>query len=593
MKELNEVCCFSPVAGKLVLTKVSGETAAQNIPENDTQAASGSERSMYFYVPQSACFDAKQTAVFMILRAGSDQASAEEVLERYQLAQLAEEHHFILLLPNPAAAGWNYQETTDADNDLEFLKRCFVSLSQSAAGVAGFNGMLFYLATCPSASALLTTFSARSPLDTAGIMISEYPADYQIPQDGLQAPQVVYLNQGNAAAKEYFEQVNGPLRQVDQNNQRTLLVNTENPNLKWYDSVKELDASEVQFAWQELFTKTRRWRNAPLGTYQKRTDFAARGFVGHVETDELNLADNRKATWYEYLPPQLRNSQKLIPVVFYFHGIGCVPLYGAEQSGWHDIADQEEFLVIYPKPLIEKRWNVWDDPRLPSDVAFILTLLEELKQRYPIDPTRIYLSGFSMGSMMVNALAAAYPDIFAAAAPCNAPHLGYLQTLDEMKSMLLGMNPQSCVKELPEQAVPTISPIRALADEKKQRYDYFMPVIQNHGLQDLMWSFKEAKGYWQQTFDYWKSYNGIPLKLFEVTEDYESGMIADENSYEGTDQRFLHQKWYSEKAPWSLYEVVFAKEMAHALDLRQLEIAWQFMKDYSREPSGKLICIRE
>ena len=92
-----------------------------------------------------------------------------------------------------------------------------------------------------------------------------------------------------------------------------------------------------------------------------------------------------------------------------------MPLYGAEQSGWHDIADREDFIVVYPKPAVNKMWNVWDDPVLPSDHAFILALLAYLKDTYPIDETRVYVTGFSMGGMMTHSLACAHPELFAAA----------------------------------------------------------------------------------------------------------------------------------------------------------------------------------
>ena len=63
-----------------------------------------------------------------------------------------------------------------------------------------------------------------------------------------------------------------------------------------------------------------------------------------------------------------RGSKEKAPLVFYFHGIGCVPLYGAEQSGWHDIADRENFIVVEsPKPARNKAWNIWDEPGMPSD----------------------------------------------------------------------------------------------------------------------------------------------------------------------------------------------------------------------------------
>ena len=75
--------------------------------------------------------------------------------------------------------------------------------------VGGFIGMIFYIGGSPSAGALLLAMSARRPLNVAGVLLSELPADYSIPQDGVNAPQVAYLCGGAARAADYFGKVNG------------------------------------------------------------------------------------------------------------------------------------------------------------------------------------------------------------------------------------------------------------------------------------------------------------------------------------------------------------------------------------------------
>ncbi|MBQ4253513.1 MAG: hypothetical protein II712_01665, partial [Erysipelotrichaceae bacterium] len=133
-----------------------------------------------------------------------------------------------------------------------------------------------------------------------------------------------------------------------------------------------------------------------------------------------------------------------------------------------------------------------------------------------------------------------------------------------------------------------------LADQKKAEKDYRFPLIQNSGLLDGLgtngWPIDNAGNIWLQTFDYWKKYNNIPLTEFKVNDEYPTGITADESFYECEDERFIHHKWYSadpEHLP--LYQVLVAKRMPHALDLRQIEIAWEFMKHYSRKADGTLV----
>ena len=586
---MNEITQFSPYGGKLVKEKVKGEINPQFIPENGVKTDAGNDRDMFVYIPVAACPDAKQAQVLMVLRDGTCEQSAYDTMKEYSLDTLAEEKHMVLVFPNAGVQGWNYQGEKEREDDGAYLVRCFAALQTSQGGVSGFNGMIFYIATSEAASAMIMTLSITSPTSVAGMMISEFPAEYQMSKELPQAPVVAYVC-NNQQAEEYLKVANG-VTEADrtQLGQVTVYTNAKNSCIRLLISDKKCSSGEIRYVWEELFSETRRWQNDTYGTYQKRTNFTERGFIPHVKDNRLGVNHGFAHTWYEYIPPQLRGSKEKVPLLLYFHGIGCVPLYGAEQSGWHDIADRENFIVVYPKPAIEKRWNVWNSPILPSDVDFVLALIEHMKQQYAIDETRIYISGFSMGSMMTNALACSYPDLFAAAAPCNAPSLGYLTTLTQFAPMLVKMNPASVIKDATLDPDETESCTKKVADQKKRDRDYRMPVIQNSGLLDGPWPIPTDKDPWIKTFDYWKNYNHIPVSPYTINQEYESGLTSDETFYEGEDQRFIHHKWFSEDqgAP-SLYEVVLAKRMPHALDLRQLEIAWEFMKKFSRKADGSL-----
>lgn len=223
-------------------------------------------------------------------------------------------------------------------------------------------------------------------------------------------------------------------------------------------------------------------------------------------------------------------------------------------------------------------------------MAFVLALIEHIDQLHPIDRSRIYIFGFSMGSMMTQAMAYSYPELFAAAAPCNAYNEGYFETYESFCLKFDAPVPKSQIQngQIGEKSVT-----RMLADKKKSEKDYRMPVIQNLGLEDKLmdkkWPIPTADDHRIQNFDYWKAYNNIPATAFVTNLQYESGLTADETFYEGDDERFLHHRWFSrDPGSPSLYEILLAKRMPHALDLRQIEIAWKFMKKFSRNPDGSL-----
>jgi len=581
---MNEITVFSPFGGQLILEDVPGSTGDVKTPENVISTKQGSDRSMYAYVPKSGCYDAKQAQVLMVLRDEADEASAQALMIKLGLDVLAEEKHFILLFPNPVDAGWNYASDALREDDLAYLVRCFAVLPKSKGKAAGFNGMIFYLGASNASNALISLLAEKQPIDCSAMMVGATPDDFHLSNTGLRQPVNAWVYETNKELQEYLIDVNhvGSKTVVDGVSIYTSKLNENNVH---FVSKGGLNALEVRKAWDKLFSETRRWRNDTYGTYQKRTNFTEWGFVGHVNDDSLNINNGFKHTWYEYVPKKIQGTNKKVPLVFYFHGGGCVPLYGAEQSDWHRIAKREDFIVVYPKASVGKMWNAFDDQGQPSDFALVLALIDHMKKIHPIDESRIYISGFSMGSMMTNALACAYPQLFAAAAPMNAQHMGYLSN---RAALLAGM---SAVKPT-EAQLKEPSHTKQLADEAKQRMDYRMPVIQFSGLLDNLfdhaWPIDRKDNLWIPTLDYWKAYNHIPVTPFEFNPMCETGLFADETHTDCPDERFIHQSWLTSDTKEALYHFVVAKRMPHAVDLRETELAWDFIKHYSRNADGTL-----
>lgn len=99
------------------------------------------------------------------------------------------------------------------------------------------------------------------------------------------------------------------------------------------------------------------------------------------------------------------------PVLFFLHGImqtghdlRMLPKYGPAQQ----IEAGRDFPFIVITPQMSSWW--WN---ADETVAFI----EDCIERYRIDPSRVYLSGVSLGGRGVWSVAAARPELFAAIAP--------------------------------------------------------------------------------------------------------------------------------------------------------------------------------
>lgn len=104
----------------------------------------------------------------------------------------------------------------------------------------------------------------------------------------------------------------------------------------------------------------------------------------------------------------LKNKERTVPLVLCFHGGGDSAKHIAFVSQWYKVASDHNFLLV----CVEDHIN--------STATEMMELLEILKKEYPIDESRIYATGFSMGGCKTWDLYQEYPQVFAGLAPMDA-----------------------------------------------------------------------------------------------------------------------------------------------------------------------------
>lgn len=108
------------------------------------------------------------------------------------------------------------------------------------------------------------------------------------------------------------------------------------------------------------------------------------------------------------------------PLVMVLHGYTGNAAQAEEEFGWNELADQKHFVAAYPEGLNEG-FNAGGCCGASSDdgvddVAAVLAMLDDVAAAVPLDPERLYVTGFSNGGAMAYRLACE-TDRFAAFGP--------------------------------------------------------------------------------------------------------------------------------------------------------------------------------
>jgi polyhydroxybutyrate depolymerase len=144
------------------------------------------------------------------------------------------------------------------------------------------------------------------------------------------------------------------------------------------------------------------------------------------EAHELTF-DDIERTYLLHVPASY-DPQTPVPLLLMLHGRGGDGERISALTSFSDMADEQNFIVLYPDG-IDNQWNyVKDVPGYSSmtqdDTGFLLALLDEISGQYSIDDKRVYVAGFSNGGFMTQRLACDAPERFAAFASVSAAGFG-------------------------------------------------------------------------------------------------------------------------------------------------------------------------
>ncbi|MGW1058236.1 extracellular catalytic domain type 1 short-chain-length polyhydroxyalkanoate depolymerase [Micromonospora rubida] len=121
---------------------------------------------------------------------------------------------------------------------------------------------------------------------------------------------------------------------------------------------------------------------------------------------------------YLYVPDNVAPRPALVVAVHYCTGTGPAMYSGTQFAA---LADRYGYIVVYPSVTRSSQCFDVASPQAlrrdgGSDPVGIKSMIDYVRQRYPVDPNRIFATGVSSGAMMTNVLLGLYPDVFAAGA---------------------------------------------------------------------------------------------------------------------------------------------------------------------------------
>ncbi len=268
----------------------------------------------------------------------------------------------------------------------------------------------------------------------AGIMV--YSGDMAEGHE-YNVPVPAYLSGQGQTAVDYYKMANGT-DATEELDGYTLETNTTAPlqNVA-VAKAEETLAQAFDNAWNAVFSRnyrihlsTTEFYNMPVVgvnfvgsvlenafepfTLQEIPVFEDLGIIYNQMYDEPVSEMSGAYTWFEYIPETVLDQEAAsVPMVVTLHGNQNDPRLQGDASGWVELAAQENFILVSPEYQDKSENNFFGGEGLGDEGVY--HLIQDLKVKYPqIDPSRIYVTGLSLGGAKSSLYGIKYSDVFAA-----------------------------------------------------------------------------------------------------------------------------------------------------------------------------------
>lgn len=179
-----------------------------------------------------------------------------------------------------------------------------------------------------------------------------------------------------------------------------------------YDYCSE-DTTELIYGFLKQYY---RYGMGPLSNMvSRRIDFKAAGIERHSFTDSNGIYRE----YLVYIPKQYRDGSRKLPTIIAYHGASQSMRNMMSNGLWYEIADREGLIIVCPESTLEPMplelsggtvfayrplWALNDPDKKNTEIVYASELLDLVIAKFPVDESKIYCNGHSMGCMMTNFL---------------------------------------------------------------------------------------------------------------------------------------------------------------------------------------------
>lgn len=504
------------------------------------------KRRYYVYTPSSYFPQLRTLFIFP-----DEKTDINEFLERSNFREIAEEKRLLLVFPILNGSKYKTEE--------KFVRRVVFDLYLNILNefcAPSYDG--HYFIGYEKGALFAAEYGLRNPKDLSGLAVidSEELRDdifdeivslkiktYSREKDAKDYPVTdcvlpfLIAGNGNDRIISYFKKVN------EENGVMTKRISLPD-NKPVY--------SDVEFNRQictELCTCVR-FGKGPLGDLRPYRTVEDMGLkLSHEMMYHASFKEKINRMWAVYVP-ETYDGKTPLPLVLATHGFTGTFAYFARNTGFCELAEKENFIVLFSQALPNTgsrvgtpRWrsgylNIKNPFRrsdtreaLQSEIDYFNFIIQRTCEEYNVDHTRIYCTGHSNGSEMTYCISQELGTQFAAVV-----QVGY------------SVRQYQKIEDMPNS-------------------DILMPYLNIESEQDGGYDPDDSKKpiYWE-----------LKYRLIE------NGMSPDSIYQQEDNKEYIYRKYLNDKG-MPLVNFVMYKNACHAYFPEVSQIAWDFMKHFSRE----------